>query len=399
MTLAVLIVDDQRLNRRLLSRILGNEEGVVLREASDGAEALASAFEDPPDLVLLDIVMPVHDGFEVCERLLADERTKSVPIIFLTALDDATKKVEGLQMGSADYITKPFNREEVLARVQTQLRLRGLTKRLAAQNRRLVEKQKLLDRDLEAAAALQGTLIPAEGLEVGGINLAWRFLPCDAIGGDIFNVVQFGDGVVGLYVVDVTGHGVPAAMVTVSVAQSLSPYAGCVSSSGVNGERLVASPTEVLQSLDEDYPPERFGKTFTMSYMVLDTKTGELSYSCAAHPASILLRKNGESVLLDEGGSLIGLGGFLPFEQGASTLSPGDRLVLYSDGIIEHSPDDDPEQMFGIERLLEALERQRSASLDQMCQSVIDSLDLHAGGSRPLDDISLLAIELTGVNV
>ncbi|MCG8462494.1 MAG: SpoIIE family protein phosphatase, partial [Holophagales bacterium] len=354
-------------------------------------EALAAAFAEPPDLVLLDIMMPKQDGFEVCAELLADERTKTIPIIFLTALDDKAKMVEGLLMGAADYITKPFNREEVLARVKTQLRLRSLTKTLAEQNQRLLDKQRIVDSDLAAAAELQRTLIPSEGIQVPGVELAWRFQPCDSIGGDIFNVLQLGDGVLGFYLVDVTGHGVPSAMVTVSVAQSLAAYtAGSANGSGT-GE--IPTPVEVLHNLDDDYPPDRFGKTFTISYALLDTKTGKLVYSSAAHPPPVLLRRDGGVELLEEGGPLIGLGAFLPYEQGETTVEAGDRLILYSDGILEHAPEDQPTCLFGSERFLEALSAVRHRTLDRSCQAVFHQLDLHAPGSPPLDDITLLAIE------
>ena len=125
----ILVVDDNPDNLRLLMGIL-SESGYEVRPASDGEFALRSAWSSPPDLILLDIKMPDMDGYAVCERLKADERTRDIPVIFISALNEVIDKVKGFALGGVDYITKPFQAEEVLARVQTHLTLRDLQKSL-----------------------------------------------------------------------------------------------------------------------------------------------------------------------------------------------------------------------------------------------------------------------------
>ena len=151
-------------------------------EAVDGNEALRKAFETLPDLILLDIMMPHKDGYQVCEELKGDARTAHTPIVFLSAKTGVEDKIRGLELGGADYVTKPFNKDEVLARVRTQLKIGKLTSELMAANIALENKQKRIDMDLQAAAGIQQSLLPQKMPNTDGLEIAWRFLPCDQIG-------------------------------------------------------------------------------------------------------------------------------------------------------------------------------------------------------------------------
>ena len=146
----ILIVDDNPVNRRLLLGILA-KEGYELLEAVDGEEAVQVAVRELPDLILLDIMMPKKDGYEVCRELKSDSRFAAIPIIFLSAMAETKDKIKGLEMGGADYVTKPFDRGEVMARCRAQLKICDLTKRLELANQDLLEKQRLIDEDLKDA--------------------------------------------------------------------------------------------------------------------------------------------------------------------------------------------------------------------------------------------------------
>lgn len=380
----VLIVDDSGVNRKLLSAIL-RKEGFILDEASSGEDALTAIAESAPDLVLLDVMMPGMDGFEVLRRLVDNPSTANLSVIFLTALSEARHKVRGLELGAVDYITKPFDRSEVLARVRTQLRINHLA-------RSLMLKQRRIDEDLLAAADIQRSLIMLGQPSAAGVVTATRFEPCDSIGGDIFNTVRLDDRYLVLYIVDVSGHGVPSAMVTVSVAQSLSPQAGLIVRSENDGEEAQpVAPAEVLAQLDHEYPMERFDKYFTMAYLLLDLETGVMRYSSAAHPPPLLVRADGEIQRLAEGGSIVGSGLGIPYEEGEVELREGDRLYLYTDGLTEQVGQGD--EPFGDERFVGLLGDTPSATLDDTCDQVMDSLSKHAQGDPPQDDISLFAVE------
>lgn len=390
MTEKVLIVDDTLINQKILSAIL-RKAGLEYATAGDGVQALEAVRRDPPDLILLDIMMPAKDGYEVCAELKADPQTAGIPIIFLSALGEASDKVKGLSLGAADYIAKPFDNAEVQARVETQLRLRRLTQSLIKLNQELVEKQAALEEDLKAAADIQKALIPKPNLSIPGVSLAWVFEPCATIGGDVFTAFRLDDQHVAFYILDVNGHGVPPAMVAVSASQSLSPGSGIVLRR--TGSASITPPVEVLAELDAEFPLSRFDRYFTIVYLVLHLPTGVLRYSAAGHPMPILQRVDGSLTHLEEGGPLIGLGG-LPFDPGERQLGPGDRVFLYTDGLTEAV--EPSGALFGIARLEELLRSHRQASLQDACQAIDRAVREFCAGAPPSDDISLLAFEYQG---
>lgn len=251
----IFIVDDNIVNRRLLAAILA-KEGYEFFEAVDGEEVVELAYREISDLVLLDIMMPKKDGYEVCAELKGDDRTANIPVIFLSAKTQAEDKIKGLELGGADYVTKPFDRGEVLARVKAHLKIAGVT------NEELLKKQGALDEDLKAAAGIQRTLLPQEPPDAGIVDVAWQFIPCERIGGDIFNMVQLDETHWGIYMLDVSGHGVPSALVTVSASQILQPQKGLLLKKVTNVPPFyeIVSPAEVLNLLDQEYPIERFNK-------------------------------------------------------------------------------------------------------------------------------------------
>lgn len=402
----ILIVDDNDINRMLLSRMLA-KKGFGLLEASDGAEAINIATEELPDLILLDIMMPEMDGYEVCLRLRENRETADIPIIFLSAKSETDDKIKGLEAGAVDYITKPFSMGEVLARVKAQLKIRSLTKSLKKSNEslkkallELEKKQERIEDDLKAAAIIQKSLLPESPPELDSVNFAWEFRPSHRIGGDIFNLFFVDDYQLAVYVLDVSGHGVPSAMVAVTVSQLLRPPSG-ISESSVLRKRIstppyykIVPPSEVLSALDKTYPIERFEKFFTMTYLLLNYQDGNISYSNAAHPFPVIVRKSGQLEFLDKGGSIIGLGTGDGFEEGKAKLEPGDRLFLYTDGILEYRNAD--ESFFGQERFHSVLVNSRDVPLDQALRRVIESLETFDTELVPQDDITLLGIEYTG---
>jgi len=380
----IFVVDDSVDNRRLLKKALEKDNYEII-EAENGLDALNLAIKILPDLILLDIVMPEMDGFQTCQALKANPQTKHIPVIFLSAKSETQDKIRGLEMGGADYITKPFDRGEVLARVRTQLKILHLMKELLL-------KQKNLDEDLQAAAAIQQTLLPQKKKEVEGINIAWKFVPCDRIGGDIFNVVQLDENHLAFYIVDVSGHGVPGAMVTVSVSQVLQPHSGYLKRKLEHFPFYeIVSPVAVLRKLDEEYPLERFNKYFTIFYLVLDIRQGRIIYSNAAHPPPVLLRQNGELELLEQGGTIIGMDGIIPFEEEEKYLLPGDKIIFYTDGVTEYL---NPERNFwGTERFYDALTKVKQEPVGSILDYIYHALQDFGQHARVEDDISLLGLE------
>lgn len=390
----ILIVDDSDDSRKLLAAIL-KSEGFQLQEAADGAGAVRICREELPDLILLDIVMPVKDGYETCRELKNAPATELVPVIFLSAKGGASDKVKGLHLGAVDYITKPFDRAEVVARVKTQMKIHNLTRKLSESNKMLQEKQYRIEEDLKAAAQIQSALLPTKKPDLRELSFAWQFIPSDQSGGDIFNIHQLDHSTLIAYLVDVSGHGVPAAMVTVSVVQSLQPHGRAIlESSGENGSLTTArQPSKVLDILNNEYPIERFDKYFTIVYLIIDRLSGQLTYSSAGHPPPLLMRASGKIERLEVGGPMIGLGDMLPFEDGHTRLMKGDRLFLHTDGITEYCHD---EEFFGRQRLESEISRTMRLPLDSACRDIIGSVQEFGSGSKADDDITLVALEYLG---
>ena len=389
----ILVVDDNVVNRKLLFSIL-KKEGYELLEASDGEEAIEVAVQGQPDLILLDIMMPKKDGYEVCRELKSDERFAAVPIIFLSAKAETKDKIKGLELGGADYVTKPFDRGEVVARCHAQLKIRDLTKRLTLANRDLLEKQRLIDEDLKAAAEIQRSLLPQEYPNVDIMDVAWKFMPCQSIGGDIFNLIRLDEDNWGIYMVDVSGHGVPSALVAVSVTQMMHSSKSVILKRSIDHppHYQIVAPPEVLDKLDREYPIERFDKFFTITYIVLNGQSKRILYSNAAHPPPVLLHPDGTLEFLDKGGTIIGMGGALPFEGGENQLRAGDKLFIYTDGIVEYQDEDG--NFYGEDRFFDEMKRLKDEPISSMIDGVIASVMDFGKNNEPQDDISLLGVEI-----
>ncbi len=253
----------------------------------------------------------------------------------------------------------------------------------------LQNKQKQLDRDLESAAAIQQSLLPAKFPKIDNIRIAWKFEPCEKIGGDIFNIHHMDENKVGLYMLDVCGHGVPAALISVAVSQFLNSADGLL---GNNCE--LVSPDVVLNKLDRAFPFERFDSFFSIICMTIDLYEGRLTYSCAGHPPPVLLRPDGTLQVLNHRGPIIGFGYDIPIGQQTIQLQTGDKIVLYTDGLLESRNAN--AEIFGKPRFYEVLENHRHATIQELVAAVSDSFSEFRHRNRPEDDISLLGVEYCG---
>ena len=389
----ILIIEHDEGTRRALSKMLV-EKGYGVRLADGGEHTLAVVRETKPDLVLLDTSMPLIDGYEVCRNIRNDGSLADTPVILLSASADSRDKVKGFEAGGTDYVTRPFDDREAVARVENQLKTRRLTRDLMQANRELTEKQKRLDEDLKAAGDIQQSLLPRAAPRIRNIKIAWTFTPSFLIGGDIFNVFHLDENHAGFYMADVSGHGVPSALVAVSLSQALQPHTSTAIKRRIPhppGYEIVP-PSQVLDALDREYPLERFDMYFTIVYLIIDINQGTLTYSNAGHPHPVILRREGGIEILDKGGTIIGLGGILPFEEGATSLRQGDRLVVYTDGLVEL--EDGKGQFFGEERLYAILEEQRGTEAGAALGDLVRrAREFSSNGEFP-DDLTAAIIEL-----
>jgi sigma-B regulation protein RsbU (phosphoserine phosphatase) len=395
----LLIVDDTPANRDVLARRF-RRSGYVVETASDGAEALASLRNSPFDLVLLDMMMPGLSGLDVLDDLRRTHPATELPVIMVTALDSTADIVNAFDHGANDYVTKPLDFAVIHARVQTQLALkraidqiRALERDLAQRNRALHAANERMTSDLEAAVKVQAALLPTESPHVPGYHFAWLFNPSAELAGDIFNVFRLDDRHVGIYVLDVTGHGVAAALLSVTVSRFLFPLPDPTSllwETSASGETRLSRPARVAQRLSERFPFDAVtGQFFTLVYGVLDLQENRLRYTSAGHPQLVAHRRGAKPTFLEASGFPIGVGPG-DYDEYEIDLASGDRLYIYSDGIPETmNPDGEP---FGPDRLLKTLDAGQDVSADQSLEHLCSEICRWSAADRCQDDQTVVCI-------
>ena len=408
-TARLLVVDDDDNNRDMISRRLARKgfdvsvavDGLRALDAIEGADAAT-----PFDLILLDIEMPGMSGFDVLRRLREEHPSTRLPVIIATARHDREDIVQALGMGANDYVTKPIDFAVVMARVEAALGHKRAVDRIVALEaevrRRADQLQRVNDRmrhSLEMAAKVQQSLLPPQRqMTVHGVELAWTYRPCDELGGDTLGAFELSDGQIGLYLLDVSGHGVPSSLLSVTLGRTLVPTPGqpsFVERRGPTGAIEPRPPADVVAELNRRFPMgDRGGQYFTIFYGVLDVARSQLRYTSAGHPPVVLVPAGGTrspKVLHGEG---LAVGWFTDatFEEITVDLAPGDRLFAYSDGVIETM--DGGSGHFGGGRLAALLGRTRCDHLSGCLDGVLSALDEFRAGTEPLDDVTILALQM-----
>ena len=402
----VLVVDDDANNRDLLSRRL-RRLGYEVELGHDGQHALGLIEDRSFDVILLDVMMPGLDGFEVLRIIRERFAATDLPVIMATAKDESGDVVHALGLGANDYVTKPLDFPVAVARIQTQIALkravaqvRQLERSLAERNLDLEAANSRMSRDLRAAARIQESQLPDASPDIEGLDFAWAFRPCDELAGDGLGAIKLDDQRVAVYVLDVSGHGVASSLMSVSVGRLLTPPSDASSilvRGGDGADRLdPLGPAEVAGRLNRLFPFEvATEQYFTLAYGVLDISSGEFRYTLAGHPGPVLLPVDGPARILPGRGYPIGLAdGPNPYNEWTVRLRPGDRVYLYTDGIPEAvSPDGKP---FGNDRMLRTIEAGRPEPLCSVVNDFIAAIEGWSGPSGVRDDLSVLAVEYRG---
>ncbi len=372
----IVVVDDKPVNLRLITTML-EEQGYRVRPVLDGQLALDAVKEQPPDLILLDVKMPNMDGYQVCGHLKANERTKDIPVIFISAMDALQDKMEAFRMGGVDYITKPFQLTEVLARVKTHLSLFHLSKQLHRANEKM-------EKELVLAGRVQRSLLPIQLPTIAGWDLAVRFEPAGETSGDFFDVRVLPDGKVCILMADVIGKGVGAALFMALIWQAIRLYA----------DRFPANPEQVLSALNRYILRDiHTGQFATIIFGILDPITGTLCYGNAGHHPPYHMRSNDPHGVEELKATGIPVGFFedAVWEQATVDLAPGHTLVIYTDGVTEAC--NAKERYFGEDGLIGSLRSQFSSSSREVVNTVFTDLQTCMGDAIRPDDITLLAIK------
>lgn len=454
----IVIAEDSRVQGKVLQQRL-IAAGYDAHLGANGELALELVKVLKPALVVSDIEMPKMTGYELCSAIKQTAELRHIPVILLSTLNEAEDIIKGLAAGADNYITKPYDVNFLIARIEdlrsspinvdesnmssTTVTLGGQSyqvnagrqqtlnllisvfenavkknselhrsneqlvlakEKLTAWNMQLESLNKKLDelnnrmkQDLEAAARMQQSLLPNESINTSDVTMAWNYTPCNELAGDFLNYAKLDDNSIGMYVVDVCGHGPASALLAVAIGRVLSSAVSATSllvrNDPFTGKRVVTPPATVVGELNKRFPMDsQGGLHFTILYGVLDTRTKLFRYSCAGHPQPVHLPKGETSRLAPGEGFAIGWIEDAEFDEYTLQLSPGDRLMLYSDGVPE-AMDANLEQLTN-ERMLQELDATRKLTIEEQVTHIRDIVQNWCQPKGPLDDVSILLVDI-----
>jgi len=405
----ILVVDDDLDILELLKMNL-EPDGYEVRTESDGKQAVETATLDPPDLILLDVMMPHKDGFQVIEELKNIEDTKTVPVILLTARGQTEDKVQGLDAGADDYITKPFDLREVTARVKAVLgrtrSIKYINPLMRAMGSGFNEAgvQQLVGH-LQAAAAIQKKLLPEQAPSFQGFDIGMLLQSSLSVSGDFYDFIPLSETRVGIVLGDVKGNGIPAALLMVMIRTALRLLC-----------REEDDPASILKRINDLVVRDTDATLFaTMIYGVMDTVTSTFTYSNGGHCYPLHWKRLGVMDVLKTGSMLVGAFEEATFASNICRLAPGDIVVFYTDGITETNAGDDsvanenmlvgseevkghqnatsPDVFYGQDRLVGCISENAILSASALCEAIVEDLARFSGSTQTHDDRALVVIK------
>ena len=377
----LLVADDDASNREMLARRL-QRQGYRVTLAGSGLEVLRLLRAQKFDLVLLDMIMPGLDGYQVLTRIKSDPALADIPVIIISSLDQENSVARCIEAGAEDYVGKPFNAVFLRARIGACLERKRLRDQERQAIQALQQSQKVLCDELAEAAQYVRSLLPAP-LETGPVRAAWRFQPSTQLGGDAFGYHWLDDRHLAFYLLDVCGHGVGAALLSVSVMNVLKNRS--------MPEVDFAEPGAVLGALNRTFSMEAQNNMFfTVWYGVLSLDTRNIVYACGGHPPAVLLVP-GEATpqRLPAAGAIVGAFAETRYATVRVAFAPGSRLYVFSDGVYELArPDGSTVQL---EEFVAELGKPASGS---KLEEILNWATHIRGGAKFDDDLSVMELIL-----
>ena len=372
----ILIVDDEVRITDILDLYL-RKAGYQTMKAQNGVQALKEMATRTPDLVISDLMMPEMDGTELCKQVKTRPEFKNPYFIMLTAKATVDSKIEGLKIGADDYITKPFNVKELVARVNSAMRIKALQNEILEKNTELERYKATMEKELYLAARFQESLIPHDGEICQHIRLRSIFKPAIHIGGDIYDVRKTVGEETVFFVADVTGHGIVAALISAMIKLSF-----------IQAITTTASPSQIVQKINRDMLHTTSEEHFaSMALGTVHRDRQQLSIVRAGHPAPLLRKQDGRIQPLKPAGFLLGIEADTAFEELTVPITAGDRVFMYTDGISE--AENESGEPFGESRISRYL-----AAPGATPDGLLARLQDWTSGQYN-DDITLIQIEVT----
>jgi serine phosphatase RsbU (regulator of sigma subunit) len=371
-----MVVDDSKSIVLLIGEMLKNEFNVLT--ASNGQEAVEMCEKERPDMVLMDVEMPIMNGYEACRRIKSMNTTIFTPIIFITGKKDLTSIKEGLQSGAEDYLTKPFAPEELRARIHAGLR----TKRLHTQ---LAQANAIIERERDVIADIQRSLLCDAPPNIQGLSFFCDYQPSSKAGGDYYDFIRIDEDHLGVLVSDVSGHGTPAAVIMAMTRIVLRTHLSSI-----------ISPKEALEKLNAILCENvRTGDFITAFYAVIHLPTRMMTYSSAGHHPSYLINYGAgttEKLWVDKGFPLM-IKAENPMKEVKVELPGNSKIVLFTDGITEAR--NEQGQIFGDSQLVAILqEHGKHLTADKLGPKIMQLVNNFTHRTSFVDDYTLVIIDV-----
>ena len=401
----ILVVDDDEQLRNILTRFL-SKQGHTVFEAGNAGDAFKTLMSKRIQIVISDWMMPGEDGISFCKRIREHNFNYYIYFILLTGRASQDDIIMGLEAGADDFISKPFDKKELMVRLRAGERVINLELDLAVKNKNLQEANNKIEdaylrirHDLEYAEKIQTKLLPEKKNPLlEDMHFDWIFLPSDFVAGDLFNYFQINEDYAAFYVFDVSGHGVASAMLSFTLNRELFPNknaSGLIYQLDSDGKiKHINSPSQTVSELNKlyytDSPDFQF---FTIFYGLYNRKEKTISFVQGGHPPGILVKKNGEVKNLTSNGPAIGIFYDLDFIENTVKIDSGDRLYIYSDGVTECTNRSGEE--FSEVKLEKLLAESNNKVLEETFYTLKMELLEWSDGKSFGDDITLLGIEFT----
>jgi phosphoserine phosphatase RsbU/P len=387
-TARILIVDDEPFNVDYLEQELEDLNYQTLT-AVNGKDALEKITEEKPDLILLDIMMPIMDGFTVLEKVKADSEIRDIPIIVISANNDLQNIVKGIELGAEDYLPKPFEPTLLKARIQSCLEKKHLRD---LQDLYL----KSLENELNIAHDIQKEFLPAKLPKVEGWEIASYFKAAKEVAGDFYDAFSLPDGNLTFLVADVCGKGIGAALYMTLFRSLLRAASTTDQFSNENASNLLLPDQRLLHAmlLTNNYVSTTHAEAYMFSTIfigILDPKSGKLTYINGGNEPALIVGKNGKvHTELPRTGPAIGVIPNTIFEVKEYTLANDDLLIAFTDGI----PDtlNTNREFFGKERMLNVI-ASHHATATELINKFEENIQQFIGSADQFDDITLLALK------
>lgn len=399
----LLVVDDSKLQLKIVSTHL-KKWGLNPVLCLSAKDALEQCKSQEFDMVISDWMMPEMNGLEFCKSFKALDRANFGYFILLTSKSAKEEIAQGLAHGADDFLSKPVNAEELFARIQAGQRILEMEQALHDKNKRISETLSKLQvlheeiqKDLIEAERLQLSLIPESHKKMEHGDISILFKPCGHVGGDLVGFFRFSRDRLGMYSIDVSGHGISSALVTARLAGYLSrnnKAQNIAFERGDNGEFIHRKPAQIAEALNNqllaDMETEHY---FTLAFADINLKTGYTQFVQAGHPYPVIIRKDGTTELVGTGGPPIGLVPNVQYQTETFDLNHGDRLMLYSDGITECQNAHDI--LYDDDRMRATLSKNTGTKGLEYLNGLLWDVSQFADGTPFYDDISAILFEFS----